>query len=411
LVTGELSGVVVVDFDGEAGRRLMQEWGICPHVRTGSGGYHWYVAHPGWHVKTLNAKTSKGSWPWPGLDIRGDGGFAVLLGRNKNGPYKQLRDLVPDSFEAMPEEVRTHLRNHGGNEAAPQQPVRSHSRAAGSSDLVGSEVLIRKALEMAPCDGRNNAGIWLACQLRDNAHSIGDAEAAMREYRSRVPSTNAKRQREPYSVREMMASLHQAFSRPARDPWVRRKPRPHDGSAAAPSLEENPRGDDDVPPQETAPHVGDADASGSISLYVDHTGEPLVGHTGDPLRPWKYARVPWEVVCDARLKPLDVRVYCMISGPTYQGATSKVGTRKIASCIHVSRRLVVESIHRLEECRHLQRCNRGRGKRETYFLASDVFSQKQRAGIDEVVVNPDGHRRLASVRKDQGTAWISGRTR
>src|ERR1035438_2566196 len=76
-VTGKLSGVVVVDFDGEAGRTLMQEWGICPHVRTGSGGYHWYVQHPGWHVRTLNSKTSKGAWPWPGLDIRGDGGFAV----------------------------------------------------------------------------------------------------------------------------------------------------------------------------------------------------------------------------------------------------------------------------------------------------------------------------------------------
>jgi hypothetical protein len=30
----------------------------------------------------LNAKTSKRTWPWKGLDIRGDGGFAVLLGRN-----------------------------------------------------------------------------------------------------------------------------------------------------------------------------------------------------------------------------------------------------------------------------------------------------------------------------------------
>jgi hypothetical protein len=35
---------------------------------------------------------------------------------------------------------------------------------------------------MAPGDGRNNSGFWLACQLRDNCHDIGDAEAAMREY-------------------------------------------------------------------------------------------------------------------------------------------------------------------------------------------------------------------------------------
>src|SRR5512132_4123466 len=77
LVTGEFAGIVVVDFDGEAGAELMRNWSINPHVRTGSGGFHCYVQHPGWHVPTLNAKSSKASWPWPGLDIRGDGGFAV----------------------------------------------------------------------------------------------------------------------------------------------------------------------------------------------------------------------------------------------------------------------------------------------------------------------------------------------
>src|ERR1019366_1771237 len=43
LVTGTLAGIVVVDFDGEKGAELVQRWGIQPHVRTGSGGFHWYV--------------------------------------------------------------------------------------------------------------------------------------------------------------------------------------------------------------------------------------------------------------------------------------------------------------------------------------------------------------------------------
>jgi hypothetical protein len=47
LVTGKLSGVVVVDFDGEKGIRLMRNGGINPHIRTGSGGFHWYLQHPG----------------------------------------------------------------------------------------------------------------------------------------------------------------------------------------------------------------------------------------------------------------------------------------------------------------------------------------------------------------------------
>jgi hypothetical protein len=75
-VTGKLSGIVVADFDGEASRELMEKWEIVPHVRTGSGGFHAYVKHPGWQVPTFNAKSGKRRWPWPSLDIRGDGGFA-----------------------------------------------------------------------------------------------------------------------------------------------------------------------------------------------------------------------------------------------------------------------------------------------------------------------------------------------
>src|ERR1700730_9046472 len=129
----------------------------------------------------------------------------------------------------------------------------------------------------------------------------------------------------------------------------------------------------------------------SMSLYVDHTGEPL--------RAWNYVRVPWEVVCDTRLKPLDIRVYCMISGPTFQAATSKVGTRRIADCVHASRRLVIGSIRRLEDCGHIKRGKAIRGRREVYVVTSDVFCQKQRAGIEEVISSPSSTPRLASTRR------------
>ena len=96
VVTGRLAGIVVADFDGDDGTNLLGKWGLVPHVRTGSGGFHVYFQHPGWDVPTLNARSGKGSWPWPGLDIRGDGGFAMLLGRNDKGPYVHLRELVPE---------------------------------------------------------------------------------------------------------------------------------------------------------------------------------------------------------------------------------------------------------------------------------------------------------------------------
>ena len=63
LITGALSGVIVLDFDGNEGTKVLHQLGLAPHVRTGSGGYHVYFAHPGWPVKTLNGEIGQGTWP------------------------------------------------------------------------------------------------------------------------------------------------------------------------------------------------------------------------------------------------------------------------------------------------------------------------------------------------------------
>jgi len=411
LVTGKLSGDVVVDFDGPEGIKLMQEWGIKPHRRTGSGGFHCHLRHPGWNVPTLNAKSGKKSWPWPGVDIRGDGGFAVVLGHNQNGKYEQLRDLEPEPFEVLPEEVRTFLRNHCVSEAAaPKQPALTHQPKPGGGCRVDAERLVRKALEMAPRDGRNNGGFWLACQLRDNGYGEGDAEAAMRDYRSRVPSTNAKGQRDSYSVREMMASLRQAYSQPAREPWAQRS-RPNGGSAlaAAPSREPGRRGEDDAAARRKKPRqVDGADRPGSLSLSVRHTGEALVRHTGEALSRARFGRIPLEVLADRRLKRRDVCVYGVLSAFCWQGSVAQVGTRLTATLACCAERLVINSLQALEEAGHIQKQpGRRRGQRARYVLNSPIFGQQQRADVQETVMTQDGHLRLATARKDQATAWTS----
>jgi hypothetical protein len=408
LVTGALAGIVVVDFDGAEGTALMRKWGIEPHVRTGSGGYHWYLRHPGWRVPTLNAKTSKRSWPWKGLDVRGDGGFAVLLGSNKNGPYVQLRELVPDAFDALPEEVRDFLRNNGVNEDPPlKQPRPAQQPAASTGRRVDVRRLLRDALEIAP-KGRNDAGFWLACQLRDNGYISGDAEAAMRNYQARVGSMNAKRQREPYTVREAMASLREAYSRPAREPWEKRSAPPQKRkAAAAPSRQPDQPGGADVAARKQTPRpVVGADEPESISLYVGHTGEPLVGHLGEPLSRSQYSRVPREVSGDRRLKPRDVRVYGVLAGCCWQGSTAQVGKRLLAKLACCAERLIIASLKKLEATGHIKKHPVRRGKRGRYVLLSSVFGQKQRAGVEEVVSGPHGQY-LATVRKDQGKAWNS----
>jgi hypothetical protein len=78
IVTGALSGVVVVDIDpghgGDAALELLvREHGplpATPTARSGGGGLHFYFAHPG--VPTPNRAGLR-----PGIDVRGDGGCVV----------------------------------------------------------------------------------------------------------------------------------------------------------------------------------------------------------------------------------------------------------------------------------------------------------------------------------------------
>jgi hypothetical protein len=77
--TGAASGLVVVDIDPDHGgtqsiRRLVDRHGPLPagmRVRTGSGGWHLYFAHPG-----IPVANSAGAIA-PGIDIRGDGGYII----------------------------------------------------------------------------------------------------------------------------------------------------------------------------------------------------------------------------------------------------------------------------------------------------------------------------------------------
>jgi hypothetical protein len=77
--TGAASGIVVLDVDPRHGgarslRRLAERHGPMPNlprVRTGSGGWHLFFAHPGARVRNSAGLIGDG------LDIRGDGGYVI----------------------------------------------------------------------------------------------------------------------------------------------------------------------------------------------------------------------------------------------------------------------------------------------------------------------------------------------
>jgi hypothetical protein len=78
--TGVPSGLVVIDVDPDHGGAASLDALVASHgplpdgrrVRTGSGGHHYYLAHPGTSVRN-DTGTRLGT----GVDIRGDGGYVI----------------------------------------------------------------------------------------------------------------------------------------------------------------------------------------------------------------------------------------------------------------------------------------------------------------------------------------------
>jgi hypothetical protein len=81
IVTGEISGLVVLDIDvddakGIDGRDALDSRGIATHpttptAHTPRGGLHLLFAHPGYEIRNSAGRIG------PGLDVRGDGGYIV----------------------------------------------------------------------------------------------------------------------------------------------------------------------------------------------------------------------------------------------------------------------------------------------------------------------------------------------
>jgi putative DNA primase/helicase len=92
IVTGEISGLVVVDLDGDEGEKSYNELGWPTDSRmvvTWSGGVHVYFRHPG--KKVGNRIRMR-----PGLDIKGDGGLVVAPSSViKDGEYAWLTPVRP----------------------------------------------------------------------------------------------------------------------------------------------------------------------------------------------------------------------------------------------------------------------------------------------------------------------------
>lgn len=239
VITGKISNLVILDFDGEQGKKLLRDLKLRAHLTTGSGGAHVYFKHPGWTVPTLNSKSSgEMRKRWPGLDIRADGGYAVFWGNNRSGRYRWLRKAELEPLSVIPADLRHFLNLMH----APAASTNGAGPTAPGADVDVAGRLLDRAIAMAKVEGRNNAGFWYACQLRDNRVPEQLARGLMERYAASVSEFNQKGQRERYAAAEAHASLRKAYEGAPREPLKskrERKAEPAAAPAEVPAKEDN----------------------------------------------------------------------------------------------------------------------------------------------------------------------------
>ena len=208
--TGPLSARFTLDFDGKPGIETMKKLGLRPHRKTPRGfhvDFHWKELE----VRNLSQVKKALADAYPGMDIRGNGGYICVLGSSITGDYEWLlENRDPYDPSVLPEELINLITGKRSSLNVQSQP---NLRLVGSSDwkISSLEELNSEALNRAR-SGRNEAGFWLACKLRDSGCSLEQAEEEMRRYQNACPPTNPSGEEEPYAWDEARASLMSAWS-------------------------------------------------------------------------------------------------------------------------------------------------------------------------------------------------------
>jgi hypothetical protein len=167
LRTGAVSGLVVLDVDGPTGqaslRSLVDRHGSfrAAWVRTGSGGWHAYLAHPGTEVP--NSASRLGA----SLDIRGDGGYVVAPpSRHWTGGRYDWHSAMPGRLAPPPAWMLELL-------APPPPPPAAPVRLEGGSSAYVLAAVEGEAREVAEARAgqRNN-------RLNQAAYRLGQLVGA-----------------------------------------------------------------------------------------------------------------------------------------------------------------------------------------------------------------------------------------
>ena len=125
------------------------------------------------------------------------------------------------------EQLKAFVDKHKSPEPEPRPTPASNSN--DSYDRWPADKILSEALEKYGYEGnRNDGGLWLACQLRDEGYTEDEAEPWLREYAASVPGGG-----DTYSESEALASLHQAYKRSPREPRRRHRQYRRNGASGS----------------------------------------------------------------------------------------------------------------------------------------------------------------------------------
>jgi Bifunctional DNA primase/polymerase, N-terminal len=162
VITGRLSGVVVVDLDVRHGAErslaeLEAQAGDLPWravVETPSGGWHVYLQHPRFGVPNSASKLGAG------VDVRGDRGLALLPpSRRGLGSYRWAVG-GPDTVPPMPNGWRRLLRPRTARKRA-EHVWREPGEGEDAARMAG----LLRAVRHSGAHAHNNTLYWAACRL------------------------------------------------------------------------------------------------------------------------------------------------------------------------------------------------------------------------------------------------------
>lgn len=274
------------DFDGQP---LPDTWPLSPSalVESSPGRYHayWLVADFPLERDTFNhyqehVAHAVGSSP---SDAKGLARVMRVPGflHHKHEPFRtRLLEAHPDRIYTTSEITEAF--------GIPDRPEKQAATAAEykapaeltEDGLPTAEKILEVMLSRADLNkGRNNIGFHIACQLRDNRHPISTARWVLSEY-ARLVGANGEH---PYTVDEALASVRQAYSQAAREPWAPLRRNAGITTFMPPTTDANPQADPVAAPEPPPPP----------GVYVQHGCYYIDVKKGDDWLPVRLTNWTW----------------------------------------------------------------------------------------------------------------------